>query len=273
MKPAAILAIFVAAVAGVAVLGPDRAQPSAAGHLVEDAVSAHPNALWHIVHDLCVTDMKTSGHPAPCVSVNLDGGYAVVKDIQGPTQYLLLPTARVTGIESPSLIAADSPNYWQAAWGLRPLFEQRVGHPVSREQLSLAVNSVAGRTQNQLHIHVDCVRADVAAALRLHMRQIGPHWSKLPLGPAGHRYNARWLDGADLGPRDPFKILARTDPVARADMGLETLALIGARRPDGAPGFVLVSDRSNGSWTDRGAAEELQDHRCKILGKAADDAP
>jgi CDP-diacylglycerol pyrophosphatase len=276
MKPVAVTAIALSAVAiaGAALFGLTLARPSAAdassaGHLVEDAVSAHPNALWHIVHDLCVTDQKASGQPAPCVSVNLDGGYAVLKDIQGPTQYLVIPTARVTGIESPDLLADASPNYWQAAWAVRPVFEQKVGHPVPREDLSLAVNSVDGRTQNQLHIHVDCVRANVAETLKLHIRQIGPRWSKLALGAAGHNYNVRWLDGAELGPRDPFKILARTDPVARADMGRETLVLVGAKRPNGAPGFVLLSDRSNGSWTDRGAGEELQDHSCKILDDAA----
>jgi len=276
MKPAALTAIAISAIAGAALLGvtltrPSAADASSAGHLVEDAVSAHPNALWHIVHDLCVTDQKASGQPAPCVSVNLAGGYAVLKDLQGPTQYLVIPTARVTGIESPDLLSDASPNYWQAAWAERSRFEQKVGHPTPRQYFSLAVNSQDGRTQNQLHIHVDCVRASVAAALKLHLRQIGPRWSKLALGATGHRYNVRWLDGAELGPRDPFKILARTDPVARADMGRETLVLVGAKRPNGAPGFVLLSDRSNGSWTDRGAGEELQDHSCKVLDDAVAD--
>jgi CDP-diacylglycerol pyrophosphatase len=268
MKLAANLAVVVAALIGVAFMSGGVARPSSAKDWAEGAVAAHPNALWHIVHDLCVTDEKASGQPAPCVSVNLDEGYAVLKDIQGPTQYLLLPTERVTGIESPALLADGSPNYWRAAWGVRGLFEKRVGHAVPREDISLAVNSADGRTQNQLHIHIDCVRADVADALKQNLRQIGPRWSKLKLGPAGHRYNVRWLDGADLGPRDPFKILARTDPVARADMGRETLVLVGARRPGGAPGFVLLSDRSDGSWINRGAGEELQDHQCKVLSAA-----
>ena len=35
-----------------------------------------------------------------------------------------------------------------------------------RDDISLAVNSVYGRSQNQLHIHIDCVRSDVRNALR-----------------------------------------------------------------------------------------------------------
>jgi CDP-diacylglycerol pyrophosphatase len=272
MKSAATLAIALAAVTGVALLAVNAARPSPATRWAEKAAAAHPNALWHIVHDLCVTDQKASGQPAPCAAVDLDGGYAVLKDIQGPTQYLLIPTARVTGIESPDLLTDASPNYWQAAWSVRARFEKRVRHPVPREDFGLAVNSADGRTQNQLHIHVDCVRADVVTTLRQHIRQIGPRWSKLAFGAAGRRYSVRWLDGADLGARDPFKILARTDPAARADMGRETLVLVGAKRPNGAPGFVLLSDRSNGSWTDRGAGEELLDHSCKVLGKAGTDA-
>ena len=61
----------------------------------EDAAAGHGNALWHIVHGLCTRDMRNSGNPAPCVSVDFAGGYAVLKDIQGKTQYLLmlLPTS------------------------------------------------------------------------------------------------------------------------------------------------------------------------------------
>jgi CDP-diacylglycerol pyrophosphatase len=125
------------------------------------ASAADPDALWHVVHDLCVTDAKVSGAPAPCSKVDLAHGYAVLKDIRGDTQLLLIPTDRVTGIEDPKLMAADAPNYWQDAWDARPIFEKRAGRAVPREALGLAINSLYGRTQNQLHIHIDCVRPSV----------------------------------------------------------------------------------------------------------------
>ena len=102
------------------------------------ANSADPNALWHIVHDLCVPDMKASGLPAPCTAVDMNGRYAVLKDIRGTTQLLLIPTDRVSGIESPKLLETGAPNYWQDAWSAKPLFEKRAGQQVPREDLGLA---------------------------------------------------------------------------------------------------------------------------------------
>ena len=181
--------------------------------------TANSNALWHVVHDLCVTDMKISGLPAPCVAVDLKGGYAVLKDIRGQTELLLIPTRRITGIESPNLLEPGGPNYWQAAWQARDLFEKRVGRPVPREDVALAINSIYGRTQDQLHIHIDCVRPDVARALKADQSAIGLRWSALRVKFSGHRYRVRRLRGADLGARDPFLLLADGDPRARADMG------------------------------------------------------
>jgi CDP-diacylglycerol pyrophosphatase len=227
--------------------------------------AADPNALWRIVHDLCVTDMKLRGHPAPCAAVNLSRRYAVLKDIRGATQLLLIPTDRVAGIESPALLAAGAPNYWQAAWAARPIFEKRAGGPVPRADIGLAINSIYGRSQNQLHIHIDCVRADVQGALRENAHRIGRHWSDLAVDLAGRRYSAMRLDGADLGERNPFKLLAEGEPAARADMGLETLVVIATGSDGKEPGFVLLSHRADLARGDRAAGEDLLDHGCAVL--------
>ena len=64
------------------------------------------DALWGLVHDECVPEQLHSHDPRPCVEVDLrDGvekGFAVLKDMRGATQFLLIPTARVPGIESPA---------------------------------------------------------------------------------------------------------------------------------------------------------------------------
>ena len=235
-------------------------------HAINGAEAAHPNALWHIVHDLCARDVRISGDPAPCARVDLRAGYAVIKDVERPTQYLLLPTARVTGIESPSLLAAGSPNYWRSAWANRGLVEKEIGHPVPRDDIGMAVNSYAGRTQNQLHIHIDCVSVQAQKALAGSLQGLGPHWSSLRVGDNGASYRARWIAGADPGAADPFKLVARSDAKARADMGRMSLALIPATRRDGVQGFVLLADRSDDQH--EAAAEELLDHHCKVLSGA-----
>jgi CDP-diacylglycerol pyrophosphatase len=270
IKPRSLLAYAVPVLLGLAVLlgvviagSAGAARSGKLSELFKAAETAHPDALWHVVHDLCVTDMKTRGSPTPCTKVSLEGGWAVVRDPEHPTQYLLAPTARVAGIESPALQAKGSPNYWQAAWSARGLLERAAGQHVPRQAVGLAVNSVGSRTQNQLHIHIDCVRPDVAAALQAHAPKLGRHWSILRGPLFEDRWRARWIPGFDLGTSDPFKLLAQADPAARADMGDFGLFLMGAVR-DGRPGFILVSrhDTPPGNVV---AAEYLLDHSCRML--------
>lgn len=222
---------------------------------------ADPDALWRIVHDQCVVDVQQHHDPAPCSRVDLsggeEGGYAVLKDIVGDRQYLLIPTARIPGIESPELLNPAAPNYFGAAWQARSFVEQRAGGTIPRDWMSLAVNSAVARTQNQLHIHVDCLRADVHDALRSAADVIGPVWAPLPVPLTGHTYWAMAVDGTDLQ-ADPFRLLADGLSGAREDMGQYTLVVVGATRPSGQPGFIVLADRAD-DVSDAGG-EELQDH-------------
>lgn len=227
---------------------------------------ADPDALWKIVHGRCAADMAAYGSPDPCLAVDLKAGWALLKDDKGATQVLLIPTDKVTGIESPLVLSAHAPNYWQAAWAARTYLEKLAGRPVPREDLSLAVNSMHGRSQNQLHIHVDCLRQDVRDALAARLDQIGTGWTRFPAPLAGRAYMARRLDGDDLGARNPFKLLAQGDLRARRDMASETLVVAAVRFHDGRPGFVLLADRADLARADPGSGEELQDHACRALG-------
>jgi len=226
------------------------------------ARAADPSGLWHIVHDRCVPDEQQKHDPAPCVQVDLAHGYVVLKDYIGSTQFLLIPTARVGGIEDKAILAPDAPNYWDAAWQARHYVEQRAGHALSRDVLSLAINSTSGRTQDQLHIHVDCLRPDVHAALAQHQAEIGPRWSDFPVPLAGHRYRAMRLSGAELGSVNPFSLLSADVP--QAEMGKHTLALAGATFAPDQPGFILLDDHANLAAGDFGSSETLQDHDCAL---------
>jgi CDP-diacylglycerol pyrophosphatase len=231
------------------------------------ADASNPNALWHVVHDLCVTDMKVSHLPAPCLEVNLRGGFAALKDLKGKTQILLIPTSRLTGIESPELQAPPTPNYWQAAWDARRFFEKRAGEAVPRDDIGLAINSIYGRSQNQLHIHIDCIRSDVKATLQDHQDEIGPHWRPLDVSLAGERYRAMRVDGADLGDHDPFKLLA-SGKAPGADMASQTLAVLGWDFR-GRPGFILLAATGGTLANAQGASEDLLDHNCQVLNEAS----
>jgi CDP-diacylglycerol pyrophosphatase len=229
--------------------------------------AADPDALWKIVHDRCVPNAEQSGQPAPCALVDLrdgaDRGYAVLKDLVGVAQFLLIPTSRLGGIESPELLAPDGPNYWEAAWQARSYVEDKVQRRLPRDAIGLAINSSSGRTQAQLHIHVDCLRADVRAFLRAHQDEIGPGWTPPSFRLNGHPYRAMRID-RELRGADPFKLLADGIPGARESMGSETLVMVGASFADGRDGFYLLADHVDLLAGDRASGEELLDHDCAL---------
>jgi CDP-diacylglycerol pyrophosphatase len=226
--------------------------------------NADPDALWTIVHDRCVPDQRQHDDPAPCAMVDLstgeEQGYAVLKDINGATQFLLIPTEQISGIESPAILAPGATNYFAAAWGARSFVAERAGQTLPRDWESLAVNSEVSRSQNQLHIHIGCIRADVHEALTEHAAEVGSVWTPFPVPLAGHPYRAIAVTGDDLAAVNPFALLADGVGGARADMGLETLVVVGAIGADGQPGFVILAGRADDTTGDRGSGEELQDH-------------
>jgi CDP-diacylglycerol pyrophosphatase len=232
----------------------------AAAGVTTPHASADPNALWTIVHEQCVPDQETNSDPAPCSLVDLGAGeqrgYAVLKDLVGATQFLLIPTERIPGIESPALLEPDAPNYFAAAWDASSFVDARAGVDIPRDWMSLAINSAVARSQDQLHIHIDCVRADVREAVSRHIGDIGPDWAPFPEPLSGHPYLAMSVEGDTLDATNPVQLLAnRTN-----DMGLETLVVVGTYLRDGKPGFVLLASRADPATGNPGAGEELQDH-------------
>ena len=244
------------AVCGCATRGPDLPPPP---------VHAHGQALWKIISEQCVPGALQRRDPAPCAVVSLVGGFVVLKDRDGASQYLVMPTDKITGIEDPKLLAPGVPNYFAAAWEVRSLVQTRLGRPLEREDLSVAVNSPYGRSQDQLHLHVDCLDAGVREALRADGPQIGPAWSRARFALAGHLYWIRRIDAATLGRVDPFRLLADGMPGARRSMGAWTLVLAGESSAFG-PGFFLMADRADPKAGDRASGESLQDHACSRVG-------
>lgn len=221
------------------------------------SADASPDALWRIVHEQCIPDQLANRDPSPCTVVDLsrglDAGYAVLKDIVGARQYLLIPTTPVAGIEDPLLLRPGAPNYFAAAWQARVFTEASAGGLLPRDWISLAVNSAAARTQDQLHIHIDCLRADVHAVLA--RSQIGTTWSPLPVPLAGDRYEAVAFAGADLDAVNPFALAAD----GSADPGLSTVVVIGSGTED-SPGFIILRSTSDPASGILPAGEQLQDH-------------
>jgi CDP-diacylglycerol pyrophosphatase len=207
---------------------------------------------------------STTCASAPCLAVDRRRGFAVVPDLETRTQVLLVPTRRIVGIESPALLAPDSPNYWAYAWEARRYVERRARRSIPRDMLALAVNSALGRNQDQLHIHVDCVSPPVREALIAHQSIITGAWTAFPFDLRDSHYQVMRLDGEDLGSRDPFKLLANGDPAARLAMGERTLVVVGTNL-GGSPGFVVIAGRAGVPDNLQGAGEALLDHTCAVL--------
>jgi CDP-diacylglycerol pyrophosphatase len=226
------------------------------------------DALWQIVSTLCVPDQTLNHDPQPCTRVDLEHGsargFAILKDLRGETQFLLIPTAPISGIESPLVLAPDAVNYFAEAWEARSYVNQALHRTLPPDDISLAINSAESRSQDTLHIHIDCVRSDVFDALHANEKAIGNQWAPLPHPFFGHQYMAMWLPGEHLGSSNPFRLLADGLPGARQDMGDRTLVVVGLTRADGTKGFVLLEDQVSKGSQDMASGEELQDHACHI---------
>ena len=226
---------------------------------------ADPMALWRIVHGACVPNFEAGKGPSPCESVDLSGGeaqgVAILKDLVGVAQMLAIPTRRITGIEDPQMLAPDAPKVFAAAWRAKALVEARLHVALPREAVAIAINSKWARSQDQLHLHVDCVARNVAATLADNRASFDGVWRAMAVALNGRVYFARRLDSADLADAAPLKLMAEGVEGARAHMDAYSLAAVGATF-DGKPGFVLLADQF--SLEGGGHAEDLQDHNCLI---------
>lgn len=214
------------------------------------ADAADPDVLWKLVSGRCVPEQMAGQPPKPCAMVDLKRGVALLKDLVGVAQYLAIPTTRVTGIEDPAVL--EDGETLVVGWEGRALVEAKLGHALPREAVSLAVNSVNARSQNQLHVHIDCLDRSVRETLRT--LAVGEDWAALPVRLAGNDYIARRLPGEAIA-GNPYRMLA--DRVG-GPLGHWSLAVVGAAMPDGGPGFLLLATEGMLAHT-----EELQDHTCQ----------
>ena len=238
----------------------------ATGQAQADDVLFRREALWRIVNTQCVPASRAGNSPSPCLALNNDdeAGFVVLKDRVGVAQVLVIPTKQISGIESPDSRNAAAMKYWSAAWNARLYLFGYLQREIARDEVSLAVNSQHDRSQDQLHIHVDCIKPQVRDLLRKHVDEIGYSWSLLPFDVDGKKFNARRLDDSNLSHTNPIALISDELPGAASDMGAETIFVTGAKYGDGRDGFILLEDRTGRAPLDNAHAEDLQDHTCGV---------
>jgi CDP-diacylglycerol pyrophosphatase len=212
--------------------------------LAAPACGANPDALRQIVEEQCLVHWTLRHDPAPCVRIELtdpaqkDSGYALLADRKGGAHFLLIPTRRIRGIESPDLASRGAPNYLASAWRARERLESVVGHAIPRSAVGLAVNPVQARSQNQLHIHIECLRPDVRKALAHPAGDLANGWRTVQIGT--YTLEALDLAGDSLDAQNPFKLLYEHILEEHGVVGEYTLVVAGTESA-GGPGFIVLT--------------------------------
>ncbi|EMH33888.1 CDP-diacylglycerol diphosphatase [Helicobacter pylori GAM80Ai] len=220
-----------------------------------------PNVLRKIVFEKCLPNYEKNQNPLPCIEVKPDAGYVVLKDINGPLQYLLMPTTHISGIENPLLLDPSTPNFFYLSWQARDFMSKKYGKPIPDYAISLTINSKKGRSQNHFHIHISCISLEARKQLDNNLKNINSRWSPLSGGLNGHKYLARRVTESELAQKSPFIMLAKEVPNAHKRMGDYGLAVV--QQSDNS--FVLLATQFNPLTSNRASAEEIQDHECAIL--------
>lgn len=217
--------------------------------------------LWNVIRLVCVPGAAL-GLKYPCLRVvGPSGGawgYAVLQ--VSPTHLLTVPTNRVTGIEDPQVQGSAATGLWQAAWMAAADLSPAGAAQLPRSSIALAVNSAIGRSQDQLHIHTSCIRADVRGLLDKNQADISSKWAPLPTKIDGLQYSAMRLVTPDLSNTNLFSLLDPSIKASPASMKLQTLVVVGAMFKDGTSGFYVLNNQAG-----RGNAavgEQLLDKRC-----------
>ena len=234
-------------------------------NLPHSASAANRDELWVVVHDICVPAYQSIGIAFPCSEVSiadgLERGFAVLQAPSSAAHVIVVPTIRISGIESPALQSENAPNYWEAAWDARRFVEQGARRQLLRDQIGMAINAAASRSQDQLHIHVSCIAPVIADFLCRHQAEIHGAWSPLRAQLAGHKFLAMKIETENLAQVDPFKLI-RGLPSNKLSIGRQTLAVIGATFRNGKSGFYLLTNDSDASPKKIVSAEALLDDKC-----------
>lgn len=233
---------------------------------VEESAIPHSDILWNKISTQCVPNQKQNHNPAPCEEVtypkNDEQGFVVMKDIKGRLQYLLLPTQKITGVEDPQVLQSKSLHYFNEAWKARSYMSKKNGSLVPDENISLAMNSALGRSQNQLHIHISCIRPDVRAEINQHQSSLSREWEKFPAPIRGHDYYARKISVNDLKTKNVFFLISDQLTDAKDEMKKFGIALVPILKEGKVTSFVLLAEKADPSQMNFASAEEIQDHDC-----------
>jgi CDP-diacylglycerol pyrophosphatase len=232
-----------------------------AAHAAEDR-----NRLWPIVRT-CASAYRMVGLSFPCLKVELPGGvldrgYAVLRPLRS-NDLILSPTRKTVGVEDPFLQSPEAPNYFAAAWRARSFLKRPDGSPPPRDEVALIVNSQGSRSQDQLHIHIGCLRPDARRFLNEAAQRLPLYdWTRAgPVLPRQVFYGVR-VKGSDLEQLNPFRIVAHGFVGATENPGGLMVMVAGARVKDEDDFLILALFEGVSRALLHVGAESLLDRSC-----------
>src|SRR5277367_2236598 len=182
-------------------------------------------ALWQVVR-ACVADFKLTGAPFPCLEVDLSGGEERV------------------GIEDPFLQLNGAPNYFNAAWRARSFLSGVDGRAPKRDEIALVANSAVQRSQDQLHIHVGCLRSPARRMLAAAAPNVPiGKWGRIGAVVPDSMFWGMRIRGTDLSDIEPFQLAAEAIADKVISPRYLTIAAAGVR-VEGDDQFLILA-----SWS------------------------
>ncbi len=219
------------------------------------------SALWRVVAT-CVAAKHALDVSVPCLQVDLgkpgSPGVAILRSPWSETHVLVAPTRRLSGIEAAVLQKPEATAYWRAALAARRFVIEAAKGRIGLEDIGLAINSKDSRTQDQLHIHVDCTQPDVLAALRRHDAEFGGVWKPIGFLEPNQRFFGIRIASDEIGASNIFERLMHL-PGYRKDLSRVAVAVFSTAPNASRPGFYVVAALGRDSQ-----AEDLLDHSCAL---------
>ncbi len=121
-----------------------------------------------------------------------------------------------------------------------------------------------GRSQNQLHIHLTCLREDVYRQLQAERPYIQDDWHPLPDKLLTHTYYARRVLQPSVMGIYPVASVARDFHLSPPQLAEYGIAVVPATF-SGKNGFILLVTRRGWDKGNRASVESLLDKNCEIL--------
>jgi len=152
--------------------------------------------------------------------------------------FIIRPTTFVEGVESLYRSKTKAPNLWKAGWMSKDLLEDAAHRELAWDEIILAVNSKATRSQDHLHIHLGCIERKLRSYLAAEVMTPGSDWRILVPEMIAPGLFVKFLNEDALN-SDLFDKVIKEIPGGVKFAETQTVALAGVARSS-YRGFALM---------------------------------